>query len=583
MVKRLLILLFLWPFLFVKAQQSIFEINKKLGPGINLGNMFEAPTETEWGNPFQDEYINIIASQGFGHIRVPVRWDTPSRTSQQPPYTIAASFLNRIQHVIDLAKAKNMMVIINMHHHDALFDNPAGQKEKFISQWAQIASHFKAYDQSLVFEVLNEPHAQLTAELWNEYFAEALQVIRKVSPSRAVLLGTAEWGGTAALAKLKVPKDEHLILTLHYYSPFPFTHQGAEWVSNSMPWLGTKWENTEAEQTEIKNDITEAITVAKANNMPLHVGEFGAYNKADQNSRVLWTSFIPRWLESKEVSWAYWDFSAGFGIYNTVTKSILQPLADALLKNPLPPAKVLNTKIIYASDFATANGWNLFLQNQAKGIFNQKEGKALIEINENSSEGWHAQWVKTNINLKKDHQYTISFDIQANVNAAAFTTYLGRNGGNFEAYSDYKGATASQIAKRIYMSFKMGSADDPTARMVFDFGKTKAIFTIQNIKIEEEIKAPIQAEEPKPVVLAKELPNENIKILPNPASDFLEISGIEPKTLIEVYTSHGKLLLKTQSHTTNQKIKIGHWPAGYFVVYLYTIKGVFFKKILKYN
>ena len=30
---------------------TAFEMNQRLGRGINMGNAFEAPTETEWGNP----------------------------------------------------------------------------------------------------------------------------------------------------------------------------------------------------------------------------------------------------------------------------------------------------------------------------------------------------------------------------------------------------------------------------------------------------------------------------------------------------------------------------------------------------
>ena len=57
--KRLIIstLLFVSGFL-LKAQPpgaSIQELNQKLGRGINMGNMFEAPSETEWGNPFKDD------------------------------------------------------------------------------------------------------------------------------------------------------------------------------------------------------------------------------------------------------------------------------------------------------------------------------------------------------------------------------------------------------------------------------------------------------------------------------------------------------------------------------------------------
>ena len=63
--------------------------------------------------------------------------------------------------------------------------------------------------------------------------AQRLATFLQQNPKRTVLLGVAEWGGVSALNKLVIPSDTHLILTIHYYNPFTFTHQGAEWVSGS--------------------------------------------------------------------------------------------------------------------------------------------------------------------------------------------------------------------------------------------------------------------------------------------------------------------------------------------------------------
>jgi hypothetical protein len=47
-MKKLIYLLVFLPLLTFGQQTEIFELNQKLGKGINMGNMFEAPTETEW-------------------------------------------------------------------------------------------------------------------------------------------------------------------------------------------------------------------------------------------------------------------------------------------------------------------------------------------------------------------------------------------------------------------------------------------------------------------------------------------------------------------------------------------------------
>ena len=46
---------------FTQNREHAFEVNKRLGRGINYGNMFEAPSETGWGNPWKPQYAKMIA------------------------------------------------------------------------------------------------------------------------------------------------------------------------------------------------------------------------------------------------------------------------------------------------------------------------------------------------------------------------------------------------------------------------------------------------------------------------------------------------------------------------------------------
>jgi len=67
---------------------AAFAMNARLGRGINMGDMFEAPSEGSWGNPYRPEYFRTIADLGFSHVRIPIRWETPERSMAAPPYTI---------------------------------------------------------------------------------------------------------------------------------------------------------------------------------------------------------------------------------------------------------------------------------------------------------------------------------------------------------------------------------------------------------------------------------------------------------------------------------------------------------------
>ncbi len=333
----ILILLFTATILTAQNRERAFEMNKKLGRGINYGNMFEPSSEGEWGTVWKPEYAEMIAGLGFNHVRIPVRWEPSARSMENPPYTIHNSFFNRIKQVVDSALNNGLYVMLNMHHHETVYKDPDGQTERFLAQWKQIAEYFKDYPDKLLFEVLNEPHDNLTPEKWNKLIPQALQVIRKSNPQRMVVIGTANWGGLGGLNDLQIPDDPNLILTIHYYNPFHFTHQGASWSGEkSKEWLGTEWNNTPAEHESVQEDFEPLVALSKEKNIPVHIGEFGAYEKADMDSRARWTNYLSRYFEEQGWSWAYWEFSAGFGIYNPESETYNPKLVDALLHKKMP-------------------------------------------------------------------------------------------------------------------------------------------------------------------------------------------------------------------------------------------------------
>lgn len=307
-----------------------FEQNQRLGRGMNLGNALEAPNEGDWGIVLQEHYFALIQEAGFNSVRIPIRWST--HTTATFPYSIDTRFLKRVDWAIEQALDRNLAVMINIHHYEEIMQDPAGHKERFLAIWSELATHYQNYSGDLFFEILNEPNDKLTPDLWNQYLSEAIALIRETNPGRTLVVGTANWGGYAGLTSLKLPEeDRNIVVTFHYYNPFPFTHQGAEWVDNSDQWLGTPWHGTDAEKQAVRNDFAQAVNWANVNNRPLNVGEFGAYSKAAMSSRATWTNFVSRTAEENDMSWHYWEFIAGFGAYNSSTDDWNYPLLDALI------------------------------------------------------------------------------------------------------------------------------------------------------------------------------------------------------------------------------------------------------------
>jgi endoglucanase len=283
-----------------------------LGRGINLGNKLEAPSEGEWGAPVEAWMLTTIKQGGFATVRIPTRWSAHAAAS--PPYAIDAVFLDRVTWVVNQALSAGLMAVLNIHHYEEIFSDPQGQRDRFLALWQQIATHFRDYPETLVFEVLNEPNTNLTPELWNEFLTDALAVIRQSNPDRYVMLGTGEWGGIGAMNRLRLPDDNRLVFTFHYYDPFEFTHQGAEWVSGSSNWLGRTW-GTSRDSAAVRDDLNTVAEWAVRHNITVCMGEFGVYSRAVMDDRVAWTAFVTREAERRGFSWAYWEFDAGFGAH----------------------------------------------------------------------------------------------------------------------------------------------------------------------------------------------------------------------------------------------------------------------------
>ncbi len=553
-------------------RKKAFEINSKLGRGINYGNMFEAPTETEWGNPWRTKYAGMIADLGFNHVRIPIRWEPSDRSMSTTPYTISATFLNRIKQVVDSVINNGMFAIINMHHHDVLYEDPDGQKERFIAQWEQISEFFKDYSDTLLFEILNEPHGNLVPDKWNVFAADALTKIREDNPERIVLIGTPEYGGLGGLPSLVIPDDEFIILTVHYYNPFQFTHQGASWVGDgSDAWLGTKWTDSEDERIIVQSEFALLRQVEKDNNIPVHIGEFGAYEKADITSRGKWTTYIARYLETLNWSWAYWEFSAGFGIYDPAYYRYNQILVDALLHNEMPePSKYVGTPI-YESDFGNSSvGWNLYKQGTASATMVRADSALNVAISNGSSETWHVQMSKSKIKLQDEKKYRVTFKAKSASQRTA-GVYLGKSASPWNSYGGTTILTTDTFA--VYTFILDMTTIDNDARMAVDIGKSDVNFSIKDIVIESIVLVPPTS--------ANIIKSYNSTIYPNPATDKLYISNLDKFVEYSILNMHGGIIMRQKLDPLLNQVNISNLPAGMYFVTLMGEEKRFTSRIIK--
>ena len=311
--------------------------------GANLGNGLEAPPGQNWDVHYTPEDLRSIRAEGFDHVRIPVGWN--HYTGPSPEFRLRPEILSRADELVDAGLRQGLGVIINIHHFDDFTTDPKGQTAKFLTIWSQLAAHYREAPEGLAFELLNEPKDAATTEVVNPIFAEAIRRIRAVDKNRTIFLGPGKWNSIGELPQLRLPDDdENLIVTVHSYDPFYFTHQGATWAGpdtkvtgilfpgppstrlvpdpNLKPSRGViDWlqrYNTQPRATNPSSPIAFLGAIDQTREWseyygrPVHVGEFGCLAAADPASRGNYYRTFREAAERAGIGWAIWDWKAGF-------------------------------------------------------------------------------------------------------------------------------------------------------------------------------------------------------------------------------------------------------------------------------
>jgi len=313
---RLIILSFLILSTFTAIAQEESSLFNRC---INLGNMLEAPVEGEWGLRVQEFYMETISDAGFDAVRIPIRWS--AHADESAPYEIDDEFFDRIHQIVEWALDADLQVILNVHHYEEMMTHPEEHFERLDALWMQIATSFADYPETVYFELLNEPNNALDNSLWNELYPQLITTIRETNPERQIIVGGDNWNSADSLDGLELPDDtENLIATFHFYLPFQFTHQGAEWAEGSSAWLGIEF-GSEDDFELVETTFDDVAAWSEEHDIPVLLGEFGAYSRADMESRLLYTETVREAAESRDFAWCYWEFASGFGIYDVGSRT----------------------------------------------------------------------------------------------------------------------------------------------------------------------------------------------------------------------------------------------------------------------
>jgi endoglucanase len=311
--------------------------------GVNISHWLaqfhsERPYGASW---FTREDCAWIRANGFDHIRIPV----DGRVWARPDGSVEASKAEPFERALSWAEAEGLSVLLDMHYLPGASFEPTSQENRVFTDlslqesvaefWRNVAKRYASIGSHLRFEILNEPVAAEDAQL-NTFNRSMLAAIHGPNPARVVYITSNRWSNFDRVDALEVPASGNVALTLHFYEPFVFTHQRANWMqfSPSMPLVrfpgvvpdltGSApeghWVLQNAGKVLSANEVEEAFDKVQewakthAAGREIHIGEFGAYRYAAPEDRRYYAAVVRRAAESRGWGWAVWDYQGGFAV-----------------------------------------------------------------------------------------------------------------------------------------------------------------------------------------------------------------------------------------------------------------------------
>lgn len=335
------------------------EMTQLLGVGWNLGNSLEAiGGETNWGNPLvTQQLIDSVKAAGFDSVRVPVAW---SRFSDEANFVIDSSWMNRVEEVVNYILNADMYVVMNIHW-DGGWKQPTYAQEDYVNHrlsvmWNQIATHFRDYDDRLLFAGTNEvmvedDYGTPTEEYYtvqngfNRTFVDTVRATGGRNFYRHLVIQGFNTNIDHTVNFAEMPEDvidNRLMMEVHYYDPYNFTLNENSDI--------TQWGEIATDPSVTETWANESYTDAQFQRMKTHfvdrgigviLGEYGVISRPNvaghEAYRVYWNEYITQSAINHGLVPMYWDNgytgNHGLGVFDRNTGAQVYPdLIEAIIK-----------------------------------------------------------------------------------------------------------------------------------------------------------------------------------------------------------------------------------------------------------
>lgn len=310
-----------------------------------------------------------LKEAGFTHVRLPLFHDafvTGNLKSSE-----LQSYLEWMVRDVKRLNLIGYAVSLDFHPSKA-FNNtlrlqPLLGLSRLREAWRAIAKHVALLpERDVAVEILNEP--DVADMIWQRALPSLVEVVREELPDHTIIVPPFGPQRHETLFTMKPLEDRNVLYAVHYYDPFFFTHQGADWFPKNNPvralkgisfpidsgsasvienrkWL-TSTKHREAldllerqlqkpwDGTRIKAAFIEMKNWSENSERMILVNEFGVLSHhTPHKARLNWLNEVVSAAKETCIGWAHWEYSDGFGFFDPSTKRPDPSILNSLLSN----------------------------------------------------------------------------------------------------------------------------------------------------------------------------------------------------------------------------------------------------------
>ena len=299
--------------------------------GFNLTEMANPRTM----KPFVESDLQWMSEFGFNFARIPMSywcWSDPKDW-----YKVDESVFEWIDQVI--AYGKNYGIHINLNFHRIpgycvngrelepcdLFQGPVADQDKALEaaafHWRTFAKRYKGISsKELSFDLMNEPPWMDDDSRYVEIIQRLVSNIREIDPDRLIAIDGSDIGQTP----VQKVADMGLVQSTRGYLPKMVSHYTATWVPENEfesfeypTWPmhdknGLLWD-----RERIKQELIAPWLSLVEQGVPVHVGEWGCYNKTPHDVTLAWMEDMLSIWKELGWGWAMWNFRGSFGVFDS--------------------------------------------------------------------------------------------------------------------------------------------------------------------------------------------------------------------------------------------------------------------------